>query len=80
MTFVLSIFEWSPKTGFTVPKPHVQCCLFITLCLGSIGIDHDVISDTWYKRAILQSNYRVPTSSGNPGKSLKVPCMEKSWN
>ena len=26
---------------------------------------------------------RVPTSSGNhgkPGKSSKIPCMEKSWN
>ena len=25
--------------------------------------------------------YRVPTSTGKPGKSQKkVPCMEKSWN
>ena len=35
---------------------HVQCYPFITLCLGSIGMDH-VIIELCYKGIILQKNY-----------------------
>ena len=34
----------------------MQCSLFIKLCLGSIGND-SVISESHYKRLILQRNY-----------------------
>ena len=34
----------------------IQSSPFITLCLGSIGIDH-VISELFYKGTILQRNY-----------------------
>ena len=34
----------------------IQCSPFITLCLGSIGIDH-VVSELFYKGTILQRNY-----------------------
>ena len=35
---------------------HVQCSLFITLCLGSIRMDQ-VIRKSCYKGTILQRNY-----------------------
>ena len=38
----------------------IQCSPFITLCLGSIGIDR-VISELCYKGTILQRNSREMT-------------------
>ena len=40
----------------------VQCNCFITLCLGSIGMDH-VISELCYKGTILQRNVMKMTLS-----------------
>ena len=40
----------------------LQCSPFITLCLGSIGIEC-VISESYYKGTILQMNYRKMTIS-----------------
>ena len=42
------------------PCNQIQCSPFITLCLGSIGMDH-VVSEFCYKETILQSNYRKMT-------------------
>ena len=40
----------------------VQCSPFVTLCLGSIGMDH-VLSKSCYKETILQRTYRKMTIS-----------------
>ena len=36
---------------------HFQCCPYIMLCLGSIGMEH-VISESCYTETILLKNYR----------------------
>ena len=42
----------------------ILCSPFITLCLGSIGID-SVIGELCYKGIILQRNYRKMTIYGH---------------
>ena len=49
----------------------LQCGPFITLSLGSIGMNL-VISETCYKKIILQRNYRKMTISFNSFVKLHV--------
>ena len=56
---LFTIFQGHQPCGFC-KKFRVQCNTFITLSLGSIGMDH-VISELCYKGTILQRNYRKMT-------------------
>ena len=48
----------------------IHCSPFIMLYLGSIGMEH-VISESYYKRTILQRNYRKMTIVYHFTKELK---------
>ena len=58
-TFVLSIFEWPLKTGYTVPTYLLSCCLFqqqyayLAVQALMTHLDSHVRSDPKIKSAIL---------------------------